>query len=413
LPTGKLERNKDMLIDADQLDTSPPEWLVEGMIPRVGVGFWYGQRWTGKSLAVDVELALAIANGVPFMGREVVKGSVIVGLGEGLNDAGIRKQVRLEREKQDRAAKAAQIAVTDGTDAAKAWLDDQPVYDDKKMKYWTKPFALATIRDDGEAEIPKSLRAFIVRAKKIKDLELVVLDSLSDFTGTISISNDTSANRVMAGLKRLASELNCFVLCIAHPTEKGDKMIGAGRLGNAADLIVKSTPEAKDGAGHDVSTVICEKNKYGGRFEPFSYAVEEYKWFEPILDEWGDPTGEGKLTTSATIRQLDLDDAPVDDVIIELNEGYEPFQQVDVDDGRPRKRSGVLGRGGRGQLSDRSKLVNEFVSCRPEGTTVKDVITEFEDIGIDASKAKVYLARAVTRGDIARIENGLYGPVTV
>jgi hypothetical protein len=384
------------------------------MIPRVGVGFWYGKRWTGKSLAVDVELALAIANGVPFFGREVRKGTVIVGLGEGLNDAGIRKQVRLEREKQDRAAHAAQIKISDGDDAAKAWLDDQPVYDGANVKYLTAPFALATIRDDGEAEISKSLRAFITRAKKIKNLELVIVDSLSDFTGTISISNDTSANRVMQGLKRLSSELNCFVLCIAHPTEKGDKMIGAGRLGNAADFIAKSTQEDKDGEGRDVSTVTCEKNKYGGRFEPFSYAVETYKWFEPILDEWGDPTGEAKLASTATVRQLDLDDAPGDEPsIIELDEDYEPYKPVNVDDGRPHKRSGILGRGGRGQLSDRSKMVNEFVGSRPEGTTVKDLITEFEGIGIDASKAKVYLARAAARGDIARVETGLYGPVTV
>jgi AAA domain len=415
LAERQAERSKDqMLIDADQLDTSLPEWLVENMIPRVGVGFWYGQRWTGKSLAVDVELALAIANGTPFFGREVVQGKVIVGLGEGLLDAGIRKQVRLERERQDRAEHAAQIAVSEGSEAAKAWIDAQPSYTDANLKYLTKPFALATVRDDGEAEISKSLRAFITRAKKIKDLELVILDSLSDFTGTISISNDTSANRVIQGLKMLASELNCFVLCVAHPTEKGDKMLGAGRLGNAADFIAKSTPEGKSGAGLDMSTVTCEKNKYGGRFEPFSYEVVPYKWYEPILDENDDPTGEAKLATSATIRQLDMDDAPSEEAkVIELDEDYEPFKPVDIDDGRPRKRSGLLGRGGRGQLSERSQLITEFVNLRPEGTMVKDVIDEFGNMGVDAAKAKVYLARAAARGDIARIETGLYGPISV
>jgi AAA domain len=403
-----------MLIDADQLDTSLPEWLVEDMIPRVGVGFWYGHRYTGKSLAVDVELALAIANGVPFFGREVVQGKVIVGLGEGLLDAGVRKQVRLEREKQDRVARAAQIAVNEGDEVAKAWLDAQPPYVDSNLKYLTKPFALATVRDDGEAEISKSLRAFIARAKKIKDLELVILDSLSDFTGTISISNDTSANRIMQGLKMLASELNCFVLCVAHPTEKGDKMIGAGRLGNGADFIAKSTPEGKNGEGREISTVTCEKNKYGGRFEPFSYEVEKYKWYEPIVDEFGDPTGEAKLASSATIRQLDVDDSPRDEnKVIALDEDYEPFSPVNINDGRPRKRSGILGRGGRGQLSERSKLITEFVNLRPEGTTVSDVISEFGDMGVDGAKAKVYLARAAARGDIARIETGLYGPVSV
>ena len=402
-----------MLIDADQLDTSPTEWLVKDMIPRVGVGYWYGPRWTGKSLAVDVELALAIGNGVPFFGREVVQGTVIVGLGEGLLDAGVRNEVRRSREKQDRVAIAARIAVQQGDDAAKAWLDVQPEYTANKIKYLTLPFGLPFTRDDGEGVPTRSMTNFINRAKKIKDLELVVLDSLSDFTGGISISNDTSANRVVLGLKHLARELNCFVLCVAHPTERGDKMIGAGRLGNAADFIAKSTPEDKDGEGRDVSTVICEKNKYGGRFDPFSYAVEPYKWFEPILDEWGDPTGEAKLESSATIRQLDLDNAPRGDVVIELDEDYEPFRSVDVSDGRPRKRSGVLGRGGRGQLSERSKLITEFVNSQPDGVTVKDVISEFGNMGIDATKAKVYLARAAVRGDITRVETGLYGPAEI
>lgn len=399
-----------MLVDAADLDTSLPEWLVDKTCPRVGVGFWYGERYTGKSLAVDVELALAVANGVPFFGRETVQGTVIVGLGEGLYDAGIRKEVRIAREKQDRAARAAQIAVGEGDDAAKAWLDSLPPYTDDKVKYLTKPFALATIRDAGESEASRSLRAFITRARKIKDLELVVLDSLSDFTGDISISNDTSANRVIQGLKRIASELNCFVLCVAHPTERGNKMLGAGRLANAADFVAKSTPEGKDGDGRDVSTVICEKNKYGGRFEPFSYAVEEYKWWEPILDEWDDPTGEAKLATSATIRPLDMDDMPREDVKTVLDEEYEPFRSVQVDDGRPRKRSGLVGRGGRGQLSERSLMVTEFVNKHADGVTVKDVISEFGSIGVDAAKAKVYLARAAARGDIARVETGLYGP---
>lgn len=402
-----------MLINADQLDTSPPEWLVDKMIPRVGVGYWYGPRWTGKSLATDVELALAVGNGAEFFGRKTIQGTVIIGLGEGQNDAGVRKQVRLEREKQDRAKQAAQIAVQHGDDAAKAWLDEQPEYDDAKLKYLTTTFGLPFTRDDGEGVPTRSLRNFVIRAKKIKDLELVILDSLSDFTGGISISNDTSANRIVLGLKYLARELNCFILCVAHPTEKGDKMIGAGRLGNAADFIAASKPEDKDGEGRDVSTVICEKNKYGGRFDPFTYIVEPYTWQEPIMDEWGDPTGEAEISSSATIRQLDTDDAPSEPEIVELDEDYEPFKPVDYDDGRPQKRSGVLGRGGRGQLSDRSKLVTEFVVSRPEGTTAKDVVAEFGDMGINEAKAAVYLGRAATRGDIIRVERGLFGPITV
>jgi AAA domain len=393
-----------MLIDADQLDTSPPEWLVEGMIPRVGIGFWYGPRWTGKSLATDVELALAVGNGTNFFGRKTVKGTVIVGLGEGLYDAGVRKFARIAREEQDRVSKAAEIAVADGDAAAKAWLDEQPAYTDENVKYLTKPFALANVRNAGESEITRSLRAFIVQAKKIKDLELVILDSLSDFTGDISISNDTSANRVIQGLKAMARELNCFILCVAHPTQKGDKMLGAERLGNAADFVAASKPEDKDGDGRDVSTVTCEKSKYGGRFEPFSYAVEVHEWWEPVLDEYDDPTGEVQLASSATIRQLDTE--TIDKIkIAPLDDEHEPWQITEADDGRPRKRRGTLSRGG--QLSEQSKLMIKFVSSRPEGATVSEVA---EHMGMDEAKVNVYLSRAAMRGDIIRVTRGLYGP---
>lgn len=398
-----------MLIDADQLDTSPPEWLVDGMIPRVGVGFWYGPRWTGKSLATDVELALAIGNGTDFFGRKVnFKGTVIVGLGEGLQDAGVRKFARIAREEQDRIAQAAQIAVQHGDDAGKAWVDEQPEYTDAKVKYLTKPFGLPFTRDDGEGVPTRSMRAFITRAKKIRDLELVILDSVSDFTGGISISNDTSANRIILGLKHLASELNCFILCVAHPTEKGDKMLGAGRLGNAADFIAKSTPEGdKDDNGRQVSTVTCEKNKYGGPFEPFSYTVETHEWWEPVIDEYDDPTGEVERASSATIRQLDIEDyAPTKAKTAPLDDEHEPWELVDAVSDRPRKRSGTMRNRG-GQVSEQSKLIVKFVNSRPDGTMISDVA---ENMGMDEAKVRVYLSRAVTRGDIIRAGSGFFGP---
>jgi hypothetical protein len=332
-----------MLIDADQLDTSPPEWLVDGMIPRVGAGFWYGKRYTGKSLATDVELALAVGNGADFFGRKTVQGTVVVGLGEGLYDAGIRKQARLIRERADRIEYAAQIAVAHGDDVAKAWLDAQPEYTDDNVKYLTEPFTVPVTREDGEGLMTRSMAAFIskIKAKKYRDLELIVLDSLSDFTGGLSISNDTSANRLMLGLKMLVRELDCFVLCVAHPTEKGDKMLGAGRLGNAADLIVRSVPENDANAGNGmVSTVSCEKNKYGKRFDPFSYIVDDsHEWDEPVLDDDGEPTGETYVATSATIRPLDLEK----DDSIRPSRPKRPLPELrTAASDKPRKRSGIV-----------------------------------------------------------------------
>jgi hypothetical protein len=396
-----------MLIDADQLDTSPPEWLVEGMIPRVGIGFWYGPRWTGKSLATDVELALAVGNGTDFLGRKVnFKGTVIVGLGEGVYDAGVRKFVRIAREEQDRIAHAAEIAVRDGDDAAKAWLDAQPPYTDANVKYLDEPFTLPVIRNEGEGEITRSMRAFINRAKKIKDLELIIIDAVSDFTGGLYISNEGSANRLVLGLKALVRELNCFVLCVAHPTEKGDKMLGNGRLSNAADFVAASRPEAKDGNGRSVSTVTCEKNKYGGPFEPFSYIIEPHEWWEPVLDENDDPTDEVVLASSATIRQIDAEEIPRGPQLAPLDDEHEPWELVRADDGRPHKRSGARRSRG-GQVSEQSKLIVKFVNSRPEGTMISEVA---EEMGMDEAKMRVYLSRAVSRGDITRVGAGFFGP---
>src|SRR5215469_17503359 len=113
------------LVSAEDLDTSPPEYLVEGMIPFVGTGFIWGESRWGKSLLVNGELALAIANGTEFFGRQTVQGSVAVCLGEGLYDAGVRKQARLAREQADRFKMTAQLVQDYGSEErAKRWLDE-------------------------------------------------------------------------------------------------------------------------------------------------------------------------------------------------------------------------------------------------------------------------------------------------
>src|SRR5215467_356582 len=124
------------LVNADDLDTSPPEFLVEGMIPLTGTGFIWGESRWGKSLLINGELALAIANGTKFFGKRTVQGSVAICLGEGLYDAGVRKQARLAREADDRV-KIATSLVSEGytEDQAKRWLDSLPPYTDDALFY--------------------------------------------------------------------------------------------------------------------------------------------------------------------------------------------------------------------------------------------------------------------------------------
>ena len=255
-----------------------------------------------------------------------------------IDAATVRKVARLAREQSDRVAYAAQIAVAHGDDVAKAWLSQQKPYTDDNLKYDVTPFTVPVMRADGEGEITTSLQGFINRAAKYPNLELVVLDSISDYTGGLSILNDTSANRLMLGLKWLARELECCIVCVAHPTEKGDKMLGAGRLGNAADFVIRSTPErSKTRDGEDVSTVTCEKNKYGGRFTPFSYKVEKHSWSQPVLDYQDNPTDEMVDVESATIRSLDDEKHSLRPMRRKM-----PLPTLMTASGPPRKRNGLL-----------------------------------------------------------------------
>jgi hypothetical protein len=296
------------LVVAEDLDTSPPEFLVEGMIPLVGAGFIWGKSRAGKSLLTNGELALSIVNGTDFFGRQVAKGSVAICLGEGLYDAGVRKQARLAREQNDRVAIAARLAEDIGDfEAAKAWLDEQPPYDDDGLFYMTEPFILP-LANGGEPT--QSLRAAADALRQIPDLQLVIIDALSDFTPSLSISNDASANRVVQGLKFLVRELDCAVLAVAHPVGNGSKMLGAGRLFNAADFVIQVEPDTGTNRSIPGASVICEKNKYGKMFEPFSYYIEPCAWYEDYLDDDGNPTGEQALVESATIRATNTDTIP-------------------------------------------------------------------------------------------------------
>jgi hypothetical protein len=278
------------LINADQLDISPPEWTVDGLIPRVGLGIAHGPSYTGKSLVFDNELALAIANGTEFLGRATVHGSVVVALGEGLYDAGVRLEGRLARQRRDNEEMLAAIEDGEEREAARAAL---PPYDSERLFIQTQPFTVPVKQDGTPSD---SMAHALAQLRVIPDLELLVLDAMSDFSGGLSISNDSSANRYVLGLKMLVRELDCVVLVIGHNTADGKKMIGAQRLFNASDFVIEVIPDDTAPGELKSATLACRKSKYGPEFEPLSYLIEPLEW--TTEDEDGEPV----LVTSAAVR---------------------------------------------------------------------------------------------------------------
>ena len=291
------------LILAADLDVSAPEYLAEGLIPRTGIGFVYGPRTVGKSLVIDVELALAIANGRPFFGHETIQGSVVVCYGEGLADAGIRQAARLSRQAAEDAELIAGIRAAQGDAAAERFAAAMlPYTDDNVFPFVGRPFVVHTVNTEGDPT--QSLVAAVTQMKRVKNLELVIIDTLSRFTGGLSISNDASASRAVLGLLYMARELNCCIMVVAHPTEDGKKMLGAGQLNNAADFTIAIRPEVGGQPGAPaMATITCEKAKQGPKFDPITYMIEPQILHVPALDaNRREIPGETEPVPTATVR---------------------------------------------------------------------------------------------------------------
>lgn len=319
------------LINADMLDTSPPEWTVDGIIPRVGFGILHGPSYSGKSLVTDNELALAIANGTPFFGRATVTGNVAVALGEGLYDAGVRLEGRLARQKRDNEAMLAAIPDGEDREAARAAL---PAYDSERVFVMTQPFAVPVTRQGQPSD---GFTHALAQLRVIPDLELLVLDAMSDFSGGLSISNDASANRYVLGLKTLVRELDCVVLVIGHNTADDKKMLGAQRFYNAADFVIEVTQDETGPGELKSATMLCRKSKYGPEFGPLSYQIEPLQWMTETED------GRKTEVRSATVR-LQADEQAAGAAVLRLP-GSGPARHRELpevsDVPRLRKRYGI------------------------------------------------------------------------
>jgi hypothetical protein len=95
---GKPEappRQQGAILSLEELETQdPPEFLVDGLIPEKSFGYIYGDSNTFKTF-VTLDLALSIAYGVPWQGRQAKQATVVYILGEG--QGSFAKRVRVWR----------------------------------------------------------------------------------------------------------------------------------------------------------------------------------------------------------------------------------------------------------------------------------------------------------------------------
>src|ERR1035437_6981612 len=188
-----------------QLGTEP-QYLVKGIIPRVGLTVIWGPPKSGKSFWI-FDVAMHVALGWPYRERRVQQGPVVYCAFEGQNGFNAR---------------------------AEAFRKSFPIPADQPVPFYLEPVTLDLIADHVE------LIATIKRHLDLTRPALVVLDTLNrSLRGSENDSKDMGNYVRAADVIRAA--FNCAVVIVHHCGLDGDRPRGHSSLTGAveAQLAVK------------------------------------------------------------------------------------------------------------------------------------------------------------------------------
>ena len=323
------------LVDAERLNTSPLVYMIEDILPENGSGFFWGPSGSGKTFTI-LDAALAVCNGMPWLGHATLPGTVAYAAGEGGSGLGIRIKARVLRQEADNTRAIAAVARDQGDEAARSFAAALPPYTSRNLKVTTEPFPMHFLRagkPNPDLEQAMAELSLLNAPGPGCDpetwpyLRLIILDALENFAGQLSVSHRSSANRIIATMQWMAARLQCCVLAVAHPVHSpggGLKMVGSDRLFAASDFVIRYAPDEVAAPGAlNTATISCQKSKDDVEFSSFGVELHPCKWDEPKLDaDWnpvpvlgedgrqavnedGSPAWATEEVTSQTIRLIE------------------------------------------------------------------------------------------------------------
>lgn len=222
------------------------QWLVRGFLVQCTVSTLSADSGGFKSF-LALELALCIATGTPFFGRETTQGAVVYVAAEGFYTI-------LER--------------------ALAWAQVRGI---------SLPANFHILRAPVNVADTLALAEFIATVEEFEPV-FIVLDTLSqNAIGLNENSNDEMA-LFMAGMARLGTHIGAHVMAVHHNAKASGTFRGAGAIKANVDTHV--TLERPEGDETNTVFVRCEKQR-GREFDSFALRGEEVE-IEGISDEYGD-----------------------------------------------------------------------------------------------------------------------------
>ena len=229
---------------ADLTRLPRPLWLVRGLLVEHTTSVLSADSGSFKSFFA-LDMALSVATGREFHGREVRRGAVVYVAAEGFWTL---------------------------RDRATAWSRVHGVE-------FTENFHILQVPVDVSNAATSA--AFVAEVSALEPA-LIVLDTLSqNALGLNENSNDEMA-RFMAGMMATARQLRAHVQAVHHNSKAGN-LRGAGAIHNNADAHISL--ERPESGAPNVVFIRCEKQR-GAPFQPF--ALQGSEVVLPYADEYGD-----------------------------------------------------------------------------------------------------------------------------
>jgi hypothetical protein len=193
-----------------------PEWLVERCIMKMGIGILSGRWGTGKTY-VAIDLAVSVATGQSFAGREAPERCGVLYLAaEGAHT--ILRRLKIARE-------------------CRGVMENTPFFMTAACPMLTEPNVLETLLASTSAIDEEMQRRHGVR------LGLIIIDTLMVAAGWDDENKNAEVQAVMRVLRSLSDETSAFVLAIDHhgkDVSRGTR--GASDKESSADMVLSLTP---------------------------------------------------------------------------------------------------------------------------------------------------------------------------
>lgn len=233
----------------------PPEWLIDGYLPKNALACIYGPPGVGKSF-VALDQALCIAAGTPWMDREARKGPVLYIAAEGVR--GLAKRIR-------------------------AWSEFRGI--DPPKNFWCVDQAVQLLDAGQVLELDQAIQSMDWPPL------LVVIDTFSRCLVGGNENSQQDVGKAVEAMNRIQRSCSCTVNVLHHTGWNGDHERGSTVLPGALDVSMHLKGEEK-GSGLSLK---CTKQKdweafddlgikllpFSGSLVPIPVDVDRLAFIEP------------------------------------------------------------------------------------------------------------------------------------